>query len=266
MGIPNKEWDDLPSPGIMFLQTSSQEVLNMEPITDEFQGVFSRNKRNTKIMCVRDTILASSAEAGIDEDWCLLDNQSVCNAFINVKYLSKTRDDTDVKHLCFHWNSGVTYTNNIGELPGYSNPVWYNLKGIANILSLWLLQKNHIVTYKSQYGNEFFVHIPHQPTLNITKNACQKNIICRKRVFCTYIVWWKLPHLHLCWRHLWHVYTNVWPFVTWSYECQNIPWWESNQHRMPYINTVWYYWQKICADGQLILSITFLNLIYLTDY
>ena len=35
-------------------------------------------------------------------------------------------------------------------------------------------------------------------------------------------------------------------------------------HGMPYINTVWYYWRKICAYGQFILSITFLTLIYLT--
>ena len=33
--------------------------------------------------------------------------------------------------------------------------------------------------------------------------------------------------------------------------------------RIPYIDTVQYYWRKICADGQLILSVTFLTLIYL---
>ena len=34
MGIPAKDWDDLQSPGLVFCQTSSQEVLQMEPITD----------------------------------------------------------------------------------------------------------------------------------------------------------------------------------------------------------------------------------------
>ena len=35
MGIPTEQWDDLPPPVLMFFQTSSQEVFQMEPITDE---------------------------------------------------------------------------------------------------------------------------------------------------------------------------------------------------------------------------------------
>ena len=37
MGIPTKEWYDIPYPGLIFFQTSSQEVLQMEPITDKFK-------------------------------------------------------------------------------------------------------------------------------------------------------------------------------------------------------------------------------------
>ena len=37
-------------------------------------------------------------------------------------------------------------------------------------------------------------------------------------------------------------------------------------HRMPYIDTVLYYWRKICIDEEFILSVTFLTLIYLKDY
>ena len=55
----------------------------------------------------------------------------------------------------------------------------------------------------------------------------QKNILCLTPVFCTCIIWLQLSHLHACWRHLWHVHSNVIIFVTRSYECQNIPWWES---------------------------------------
>ena len=119
MGIPTKEWDDLPSPGLMFWQTSSQEVLQMEPITDKFQEVLSRKKRNPNIMCVRDTILASEAESGIDKNGCLLKNQSTCNTFINGKYLSNIRYSPDGKYLRVQCNAGVTYTKNIGDLPGY---------------------------------------------------------------------------------------------------------------------------------------------------
>ena len=48
----------------------------MEPITDKYQELFSRNKLNYNIMHVGDTILAAVAEAGIDINLCLLKNKS----------------------------------------------------------------------------------------------------------------------------------------------------------------------------------------------
>ena len=65
-----------------------------------------------------------------------------------------------------------------------------------------------------------------------------KNILCRTRVFCTFIVWCKLTHLHRCWRHLWHVYTNV--SILWYY-CKNViifPDGKVFTRRILYINTV----------------------------
>ena len=117
------------------------------------------------------TILDSAVEAGINENWCLLKNQSTCNAFINGKYLSNIRYSPGGKYLRVHCNTVVTHTNKIGDLPGYSNTVWYNPKGVANILSLSLEYKNHLVTYNSQYGNYFVIHSPHQPIFNITKDG-----------------------------------------------------------------------------------------------
>ena len=66
MGIPTKEWDDLPSPGLIFFYTSSHEVLNMEPFTDKSQELFSLNKCDANIMHVGDTILDAASEAGIE--------------------------------------------------------------------------------------------------------------------------------------------------------------------------------------------------------
>ena len=65
----------------------------------------------------------------------------------------------------------MTHTIKIVELPGYSDPVWYNPKGISCILSLGLLQKNHPVAYNIQNGNEFVVHSPQRPTFNIIKDG-----------------------------------------------------------------------------------------------
>ena len=101
----------------------------MEPIDEEVKEVLLGNERNANIMRVGDTILDAAEEASIDENWCLLNNQSTYNAFINGKYLSNIRYSSDVKYLCLYYNAVVTYTNNIGDLPGYSNHVWYNPKG-----------------------------------------------------------------------------------------------------------------------------------------
>ena len=117
MGSPTKEWGKLPFTGLMFCQTSTQEVRQTEPINK------SVRKGDSRIMHVGDNILAAAAEAEIDENWYLLDNQSTCNAFINKKYLSNIRDASDGEYLHVHCNSGVTHTNKIVDLPGYSNPV-----------------------------------------------------------------------------------------------------------------------------------------------
>ena len=163
MGSPTDEWGELPSPGLMLCQTSTQEVRQTESINN------SVRKGDASIMHVGDTILASAAEARIDENWCLLDNQLTCNAFINEKYLSNIRDAPDGKYLRVHCNGGVTHTKKIGDLSGYSDPVWYKPKGIANILSLGLAQKNHPVTYDRRYGNDFVIQSPQRTTFKITK-------------------------------------------------------------------------------------------------
>ena len=101
-----------------------------------------------------DAILAAAAESGIGENWCLLENQLTCNTFSNGKYMSNIIDDPDGQYIRVHSNTGVTYTKTIGNLPEYSNTVWYNPKGIPSILSLRLLHKHHLVIYNSQHGNE----------------------------------------------------------------------------------------------------------------
>ena len=141
MEYPTEEWVKLPSPGLMVFETSNQEVKQNESINNSVRKV------DTSIIHVGDAILDTAAEAGIDENYYLLNNQSTCSAFINKKYLTKIRDAPDGQYIRLHCNSGVTYTNKIGEPPGYYDPVWYNPKGIDNILSLDLVQKNHPVTY-----------------------------------------------------------------------------------------------------------------------
>ena len=151
--IPTEEWYYLPYPKLMFCQNSSQEVLHTEPITDEIKQSFSHKKRNANVIPVGYNIMADAEEARIVKNWYLLDNKSTFNAFINGKSMSNVRNYRDRKYLHAHCNEVVTYTNKIDYITEYSNPVWYNPKEIANIMSLSLVQKHHLVTYNSQHGN-----------------------------------------------------------------------------------------------------------------
>ena len=94
----------------------------------------------------------------------------------------------------------------------------------------------------------------------------RKNIICRARVFWTYILWCHLKHLLGSWRHLWHIYSNVRPFHDMIIQIsEHSLKGKYSLFRRPYINTVRYYWWKICGDRILILSVTFITLIFLKD-
>ena len=49
-GIPSEKWYDLPFPGLLFCQTSSQEVFHTNPITDEIKEPLSHNKRTSDVI------------------------------------------------------------------------------------------------------------------------------------------------------------------------------------------------------------------------
>ena len=68
-------------------------------------------------MCVGYNILDDAAEAGIYENWCLLDNKTTFNAFINGNYMLNIIDAPGGQYILVHYNSVVTYSNNIGDLP-----------------------------------------------------------------------------------------------------------------------------------------------------
>jgi len=60
--------------------------------------------------------------------------------------------------LKIHCNARVATTSLVGYLPGYRE-VWLYEKGIANILSLSRVKEQFRVTYNSQNGNKFEVHL-----------------------------------------------------------------------------------------------------------
>jgi len=94
-------------------------------------------------------------KAGISNSWILLDSQSTVDVFSNHKLLSNIRD---ARHsLTLYCNAGKATITKKGDLKGYGM-VWYYPDGIANILSLYNVQKKYKVTYDSAKGNGFVVH------------------------------------------------------------------------------------------------------------
>lgn len=105
----------------------------------------------------RATGLTLQGSAGhVPESWILLDNQSTVDVFANGSLLKNIR--TVPGYMDIHCNAGVSSTNLMGDLPGYG-PVWYNPKGIANILSLSRVQdRGYRITYDSDDGPVFTIH------------------------------------------------------------------------------------------------------------
>ena len=60
-------------------------------------------------------------------------------------------------HMRVRCNAGVRTTNQQGRLGNFPEPVWYNPKGAANILSLNSVKKYYCVAYDSAGSDTFFV-------------------------------------------------------------------------------------------------------------
>ena len=105
--------------------------------------------------CEETSLNTRKESSSIPESWILLDNQSTLDVFSNSKLLLNVRKSD--KTMNIHSTGGVSHTDMVGDLPGYGT-VWYQPRGIANILSLARLRtQGYVITYSSENGNEFTV-------------------------------------------------------------------------------------------------------------
>ena len=100
--------------------------------------------------------ILKQSDGKISKLWTLLDSQSTVDVFYNQKMLRNFKQIN--VSLKIYSTGGISKTNWIGFLPGYGW-VWYHATGIANILSLAHVIKNHHVTFESRHGNAFHVHL-----------------------------------------------------------------------------------------------------------
>ena len=82
----------------------------------------------------------------IDSDLVLLDSQSTVNLFSHPEHVTNIRPTT--KPIRVHCNKGVLVTTQEADFG--DTPVYFDPRGIANVLSLYLLGKKFKVTYGSE--------------------------------------------------------------------------------------------------------------------
>jgi hypothetical protein len=93
----------------------------------------------------------------VNPNWILLDSHSTAYIFCNPKLLTHIRNAG--KSIKLHCNAGTSIITQKGTRQKYGE-VWYNAKGITNILSLAKVKHKYSVRYDSDDGNQFVVVQP----------------------------------------------------------------------------------------------------------
>ena len=84
--------------------------------------------------------------------WIILDSQFTVGLIANANMIVKIRKVRGEDAIRVRFNSSVNILDRVGDLPGYGT-VWYEPKGIANILSMSRVTNKSRVVLDSEGGN-----------------------------------------------------------------------------------------------------------------
>ena len=91
--------------------------------------------------------------------WILLDSQSTVDLIANPRMLINIRRVRSEDAIRVHYKIRVKVMDRIGKFPGYGT-VWYEVTGIANILSMSRVTKKFRVIFDSEGRNFFRMVLP----------------------------------------------------------------------------------------------------------
>eukprot|EP00957_Ditylum_brightwellii_P000595 45995-Ditylum_brightwellii.AAC.1 len=101
-------------------------------------------------------IFFGAEHKGISKDWTLLDCESMCSVFCNPN-LVKNIHEVD-HYLIIKTYGGTTRTKLKCDVPCFGK-VWFHKDSIANIIPLHHARKKYRITYNSENGAYFTVHM-----------------------------------------------------------------------------------------------------------
>ena len=87
---------------------------------------------------------------GIPISWILLEFQRNLNIFSNLFLLINIIEGDRCMNV--RKNLGMFRANLIGFIPGYLETIWYDPKGISNILSMEIVEKYFSIIWEGKYS------------------------------------------------------------------------------------------------------------------
>jgi hypothetical protein len=136
-------------------------VDNLDEVED-YLALSSGVSAPTRAPIQADTVQADFIAFQSNEPVLLLDSCSTLNLIADRSMLHDIHQVDKTMHV--RCNAGITTTNLMGWFGDFPEPVWYNPKGVANILSLFIMTKYYHVLLDSKKDNALIVLKPNGDT------------------------------------------------------------------------------------------------------
>ena len=109
-------------------------------------------------LVINDSYQFAQCDGHLPTSWFILNTGSMVNVFSNCSLLKNVHETNHYMHI--HCNARWSYTNQMGDLPGYPGEVCYNPHGIVNILCFADICDHFCVQFNSGKEQAFLVEKP----------------------------------------------------------------------------------------------------------